>query len=446
MLQFLPENLNLDEILQNNPPLFKYHRDGFIHILNLLTEIPSKKKDLMDEKGYVPINAELLKKRVHNYAHYLGYLIDAGVIETDGFYVRGEKSRGYRFTEKYQTFVAPAEIQRYTLLKAINGQSNYDRNMQAKYNYLYKWMDGLRIDFRAAKSFLDMQFQQDKKSNHYKAVRKYNANIATAMYMKENLARFRVDETSGRLHTYLSCLKKELRNFVSYDGQPLVSVDIVCSQPTLTQVLLKSEFYLDIEDKMGAANIFRIAPGSIKQIPVGEIARLVYSKQDTFVKYREAIQSDIYNYMRPYLEAITGHSWSERRDIKDAMFGILYSDNRFIGQKKAAPKRIFRELFPEVYELFALYKKHGSSQLPVLLQKLEVRLVLDRAAKKLSKLLPDIPIYTIHDSIIMPAGNEKIISTTLQEEAQSALGITIKTEPEIWVPEFAVKEQSTIAA
>jgi len=435
MLQFLPQNLNLDEILQKNPPPFKHHKDNFIHIMNLLTELPSKKKDLLQGKGYIPINAALLKKRVHNYTQYLKYLMDMGVIESDGYYIPGEKSRAYRFTEKYSTQVVPAEIKKYTLLKAMNGQSNFDRNMQAKYRYLHNWMDGLKIDYEATKEHLDKEFQQDKEVNYFRAVRRYNANLATAMCIKEGTERFRVDDTSGRLHTYLTCLNKGLRNFISYKGQPLVAVDIVCSQPTISLALLKTDFYQDVQEGIGTANIYRVAPDLIKDIPIGEITRLVNNSQEKFTPYINAVQGDLYNYMQPHLEAATGHKWGNRKEIKEAMFGVLYSDNRFIGQKEAEPKRIFRQLFPEVYELFALYKKKGASNLPVLLQKLEVRLVLNGTAKKLSKMLPSAPLFTIHDSIVMPSGNEEIIRATLQAEAKRILGVDIKAKFETWLPE-----------
>lgn len=438
MLQFLPQNLNLDEILRKNPPPFKYHKDNFIHILSLLMELPAKKKDLLTDNGYIPLNAGLLKKIVHNYTLYVKYLIDMKVIECDGYYVPGEKSRAYRFMEQYCTQVVPVEIEKYTLLKAINSQSNYDRNMKAKYGYLYKWLGGLQIDYKAAKELLNVQFKQDKEVNYFKAVRRYNANMATVMCIKEGMVRFRVDETSGRLHTYLTCLNKDLRNYVSYEGQPLAAVDIVCSQPTLSLALLKTDFYQEIQDGVGTANIYRVAPDLIKEIPIGEIAKLVYNNSEKFTSYIEAVERDLYEYMKPHLEKATGREWKNRKEIKRAMFSVLYSDNRFIGQKEAEPKRIFKALFPEVYELFALYKKKGAANLPVLLQKLEVKLVLDGAAKKLGKAIGGIPIFTIHDSIVIPKGDEEVITQHLKGEARNMLGIGIKTKAENWLKEPAL--------
>ncbi|MGP8216908.1 MAG: hypothetical protein ACLQQ4_15180 [Bacteroidia bacterium] len=441
MLQFLPHNLDIDQVLQNNPPVFPYQRDSFIHILSLLTEIPAKKKELLNGEGFIPLNSTILKTRVHNYAQYINYLLEEGIIETDNYYTPGDKSRGYRFAEQYRTLIEPTDISKYTLLKSINNKSKYDRNMCAKYNYLYKWWDErLQIDYDGAKSHLEQCFQKDKEQNYYRAVRKYNSNLATALCMKENMVRFRIDQTSGRCHTYLTTLKKGLRNFVTFDGQILTSIDIRCSQPTLSTLLLKPEFYQDIKDT-GMLNLHRLAPELVKKIPIGEITRLVCTHEEKFRPYINAVESDLYECMRAHLEDLTGREWKDRAKIKEAMFAVLYSDNRFIAQKEAEPKRLFKSMYPEVYEVFSLYKKHGASALPVLLQKIEAKLVLDSVAKKLAKQNPDMPLFSIHDSLIVPIGYEDLCKEEMLNEGRRLMGIDLKLQTEIFSPVNGLAEK-----
>ena len=50
-------------------------------------------------------NQELFK----DYLSYLDYLVLTGVLETEGQYIRGKQSKGYRFTERY----ANAPLVRY---------------------------------------------------------------------------------------------------------------------------------------------------------------------------------------------------------------------------------------------------------------------------------------------------------------------------------------------
>lgn len=98
---FLPSNLNLTALLASNPPKFKYSVDCFTYLIGQITGVAAKYKDLVDEQGYVPLYAPLLKHRVHNYVKYMNYLLENNVLECNNRYYPGERSYGYRFTKEY---------------------------------------------------------------------------------------------------------------------------------------------------------------------------------------------------------------------------------------------------------------------------------------------------------------------------------------------------------
>ncbi|MFN5850155.1 MAG: hypothetical protein ACK43K_16825, partial [Chitinophagales bacterium] len=54
---------------------------------------------------------------------------------------------------------------------------------------------------------------------------------------------FTIDNNAGRLYTVLTQIKKELRQFIRYNGKKLVAVDIKNSQPYLSSVLFSEEHY-----------------------------------------------------------------------------------------------------------------------------------------------------------------------------------------------------------
>src|ERR1035437_4663327 len=148
MIQFLPKNLDLQKLLSENPPDFKYHIDHFVHLCSLLYELPAKKKDSLRKDGFVSLNAHLLKKVNNNYKKYFNYLITHGVIECDNSYIPGEKSKAYRFAPKYLDIIHPVHITKYTLTKNLKEIHRFNRDMYAKYSYLNFWYnDGLTIDF-----------------------------------------------------------------------------------------------------------------------------------------------------------------------------------------------------------------------------------------------------------------------------------------------------------
>jgi hypothetical protein len=133
----------------------------------------------------------------------------------------------------------------------------------------------------------------------------------------------------------------------------------------------------------------------------------------------------------------------DRKKLKAAIFQVLFTDNRFIGQKEAAPKRIFRDAFPNVYELFRLLKLKESSNLPRLLQRIESHLILKVITKSIARQNPKVPIFTIHDSIITTTGYEGFVKDILNEEMKRAISWPPNVSIETWQPQKA-KEFSQV--
>lgn len=86
------------------------------------------------------------------------------------------------------------------------------------------------------------------------------------------------------------------------------------------------------------------------------------------------------------------------------------------------PSQTFREHFPEVYELFRLIKSIESNLLPILLQRIESYLILDVVCREIGITYPKIPLFTIHDSIISPQGNEALIEEIMAREIENWTG------------------------
>jgi hypothetical protein len=134
----------------------------------------------------------------------------------------------------------------------------------------------------------------------------------------------------------------------------------------------------------------------------------------------------------------TGIEIIDRKDLKAVVFLVLFTDNRFLGQKKAEPKRIFKQLFPSMYELFKAIKKKNSTLLPRILQSVESHLMLKVIAKRISKERPELPIFTIHDSIATTVGNEEYVQRVIREELTKYIGHPPSLSVEYWTPENMV--------
>lgn len=449
MNAFLPSNLNLELLLTQNPPQFKYQIDCFKYIIGLITEIPAYNKDVLDNGNFVPINAKMLQHKVRDYNKYLSYLVENGILETDKHYIVDHKSRGYRFTERYNTPVIPEPIIKYTLVKQVEKESAFDLQMKKKYSYLYKWYnDDLKIDFPAVTHYLTDQLNINTANGVENAMLKFNASYMNAYKVNQGNYSFKVDSNIFRLHTNITVMKSELRNFITYSGQHLVSVDYVNSQPCESVVLLNEDFYKK-EAKNGLKfNIYNISKSkslikSISNKTINQIESYIMLVKNSatidnsgFQKYcTEAQNGLLYEFIRDAIEDKTGKKVTERKDLKSIVFTVLFTDNRFIGQKEAEPKRIFRDIFPDVYKAFAIIKQHDSTLLPRILQTIESKLMLDHVAKRISREQPEMPIYTVHDSIVCPVGIEGYVAQVMKEEMKNNIGITPTVDFDYWTPE-----------
>ena len=142
--------------------------------------------------------------------------------------------------------------------------------------------------------------------------------------------------------------------------------------------------------------------------------------------------SKLYEFLEAQFGATLGMEYCDRQDVKAAVFQVLFTNNRFIGQKEAAPKKMFQTFFPDVYEVFAKIKSKDSTLLPRLLQSMESYLIIDVIAKRISEEYPEAPIFTIHDSISTTDEYLAPVSKIMNEELTRAMGHPPILQVEHW--------------
>jgi len=121
-----------------------------------------------------------------------------------------------------------------------------------------------------------------------------------------------------------------------------------------------------------------------------------------------------------------------RKELKQVIFTVLFTGNQFIGQQDAGPKRIFKNRFPTVYEVFSLLKRNYKEGLSILLQRIESYIVLDVICQRIRQERPDMPIFTIHDCIITTVENEDYLWKIMEEELTEIIGHKPTLKPEYW--------------
>lgn len=462
---FVPANLDFEKLVRGNPPpphhnpkltsTFKFDIDDIKYIVGTIIMIKSFHKDSIED-GYIPVNAQVIQRRVREYKYYIDYLLCCGIIEVEnnGQFIKGEKSRSYKLKDKFlQDEFELVEVTKKSLVSIRDKEAAAELILNKEYGYLTKWFNNkLEIDEDGAVNILDYLYRTEKKDKKGKVMsqqtrwEKFQYRRNSIRMLQNGMYHPKVDDNVKRFHSILTNVKSELRQFITYDGKKLCAVDVKNSQPFISTVLFQPEFYQEISKTMVLNNISpTIYQSIIKSIPtilntinssphimLVESAQLEDKNSTDIQKYCYlADKGELYPYFsKKYFEQ-TGTKLdvtipAEKRQLKDALFATFFSDNRFIGQPEAEMKRFFKEMFPNVYKVFSLIKKGGhNAYLPVILQQIESEVVLRRAAKRIAQIYPELPIFTIHDSIVTLDENDypAMVKNVLKEEFEAAIGL-----------------------
>lgn len=452
-----------------------FDKDRLIYIIGLISSIPAKNKDSITEAGYVPINSKLIRSSFKDYLPYLDYLIRTGVLCTDGHYIQGEKSKGYKFTEQYANM--PLVRYDYPAFQGHAGaipQEVYSEEdgtfvtniLYGNYPYLSYWYltQKLHIDKQAATLYA-YDLMQNKisqgsqswdinkdKSNGNVTVRKHPVcQYQAALYNINSIAigdyKVSIDTHVHRLHSVITNIQKDYRNFLTYDGQVLASIDIKNSQPYLACALLNPMFWhINNELSLSLYSLPEDIQRSITSVALPLELEKFFDKcsNNDFTPYKEIVANG--RMYETIAEVCQSHLQKpiSRDEAKVLMFHLLFSsnqgkhDNTTIGSMK----HIFSvELFPQIAQLFKIIKhrykgipvKKQHNRLACLLQSIESEIILHRCCKRIwEECNHQVPVFTIHDSIATTVEFVEYVKTIMKEELTEAIGIAPTLEIEQW--------------
>jgi hypothetical protein len=440
---YVPNNLKIDELVLNNYPKFKpFNIEKLLYILTLINSVRTSNKDLVFE-SYSKLNSTLLQNWVKNYKEYLNYLInDLKIIESDNRYVVGKKSKGFRFIDEYQTMVKPYVVNDFIMIKKMTHQYNKANLSVKSLNYLTKWFDGLEINFSKCREFLKQEYDLkmaypylrdfDIVKEKYKIpINQFNRNLIAVNNIDNNCYFLKRDDNVLRFHSNLTNMSSVLRNAITYKGEKLYSIDVKNSQPYLSVALFDKEFWSKSLINTNKLTIYKLYNSYLYYIMLVETSESLVDKD--FNLYIDLVKrGTFYEYLAKKYKSKLGLEYSDRKQVKSAVFQTLFTANTFIGQDKAAPKRLFADLFPEVYEVFKIIKKKDKTLLPRLLQSIESYLVIDVICKRIGKELPKAPIFSIHDSIATTSVYKDKVREIMLDEFNKSIGFAPKLSEEEW--------------
>jgi len=458
---YIPENLDIDAMLATNPPDFKYDRDNFVYFASLPCSIMESYRNRDNEyeltlnTGYVPFYSRIMKQKVDNYPLYLNYLMNNGVLESDGkFSHNSGKCLWYRFTLEYPTTPKPITIKRRSLIKQLINRThpNIEEEKEvlpatplSEVPYLTKWFNpALRIDKEKAILFLQNLYQSDSatKGVGY-AQRRHNSLMVSVLkiYNNDCSHNLNIDRKGRRFHSPLTNLKSELRAYVTYENKKMVSLDLKSSQPFFSLVLLDINPFdrCRVGDILSLYSDYLYLEDNDINSYIEKLRSLIKKGMQSVSTYKfkgNIIDGDFYEdtgikigtyFNQPFEEEITAEGLKKQRDITKKRIMIMQYGKQ-IHQK-------FKSLFPDVYELFSLIKAKNHKVLAWVLQYIEAEILLYTVCPQIAKENPDIPLFTIHDAIITTEEHAEYVKNRMIEIIQETVGFTPVIKPELWEEE-----------
>ncbi|WP_157488218.1 hypothetical protein [Dyadobacter crusticola] len=455
----VPQNLDLDSLVKNiKPKGFRPTLDRLYYLVGLLSEMHARNRRIgssgIDEYlSFVSLSSQILKPKIHNYQMYLEYLIDAGVLECDNQYIVGGKSKGYRLTSTYRTSGRLQPIDEPNLFddtRKLRDDVLVDSTLKVQYDLLMN----LELDYTGAMQYLNdcraSEIEKSKEKKHAAIHLRYNSFLVMIKNFFDKNIYIGRDDYSGRIHSNLTNIKSEYRHFLKYQGCRLVSIDLSNTMALITLMLLRLDFYEETESNLVTFKninseslynlkffdintdkyLYSIMCGSLKT-PAIEEELAEFSNIVTSGKFYETMVTHFAEYHDVYYS---------REQVKNLMFLVLYCRSDETRDSILFKKTLFDECYPTIGAILNGWRELGESNLPMLLQRVEAHIFLDCILPRISERCGDIPIFTLHDSIITLEEFVDEVQNIMYEVILEKTGVSCALKTEMWSPDMILKD------
>lgn len=395
-----------------------YRRSRLQQIISIIAFHLQKDDDRPAMEPRASLNMKYLRNQVPQADDYMKELLELKIIACDKFAIAKEKNFDYWFTPSWDSKFIEVQLKDLSLINRLNALTI----AKTKENITSTWGHGAQVKYLSQLT-IDSTFYDYMKYGWSGTMQEYNVRIASARRISNKIFRAKRDPTSRRLHSNVTFMAKDVREFLRVNGKPLVNIDIKNSQPYLSTLLLTTPAKVIKYAK--SKNLKSILKSLI--IPNSKVIKL-YIEWVVFGKFYENLRDE---FTKEGL-ILDADPLKFRDSTKKQVYKILFAPSRLPKDetdKKA--KQIFINRFKAVHDLFSKIRgrDHGDefesySRFAILLQTIESHLVLDVIMKRIYKEMPGVFALSIHDSILTVDDDEAAekISNMMGEELEKFTG------------------------
>lgn len=319
---------------------------------SMLLRMHFTKSDVM------PVSSQVLKGLYgRDYARYVEYLVDAGVLSLHSDYSAGNRCRLYRIDKSVADGPSTRHVNRDPWLIRKRIERRYDLNPRNGINEILKLklianLDRVQVDHEAAMLCLTTSAED------LGSVQKITYSVDS---VRDGHLFWHFDDY-GRFHSNFTIMKSQIRQeCLTIDGDPVCEVDIPNSQPLFLARLMAGD------------------PG----VDPGEYARFLGAA-------RAGVLYDT-------ISTGLGGSLTRSR-VKKAVYQVLFGKNRRDSNNEA-----FGGMFPSVHGFIIRYKRDRGDyrSLAYDLQRAESDFVYNQVLMGATSERGDLGFVTVHDSILV---------------------------------------------
>jgi hypothetical protein len=396
-------------------------------------------------KAYAPCNSEIWDRMLGRTDPYLikKVLKETGDIQVDERYKPGVRSKGYRLNPKYDNerlrkipVTNPLLLSKILLHRiTYNSKPVKAKELPPVYGHLHANIQKVEIDAPSAYNKLESVYKDEQKNKDVKLASA--GAVVSELFAKHH--EFSVDER-GRLYTLVTRMKSELRSCLLINKKQLKGVDIVNSQMIfLCQLFIEKTLSNQIsnpkakepknqeiekKEKKESNQIYHHLSSVSPKSPISLGSSLGSSLRDRFPQnalafIEEVMQGTIYDTLQGYYNDLVpkGQQVHDRGDFKRLFFMmVVYGDQHASYTGRTPLPIIFETLYPSIYSFILSQKMINYEQLSLDMQRAEANFMMHRVCHRLMTYHPEIPVVTVHDSILTTPEHLDKVEKIIKEE------------------------------